>query len=218
PDSFPVITSKILRNNATANGKATDEVEVKVADKYGNVFVDQPVNFTATSGIVSPSVAYTNDKGIVRASISSFQAGSLDLTIQVGFLAPTVQIVFINRVEASTVHTSIRKLADGNFEVAVSGLKAQNGVQPTNSVILTSNLGRWSQEHTLKKTGDGTYIGIFPIDVAPVQNVYNLKIKWNMDNSNGGGELYWSWVSINTTNLSGLTAERDPKLSYGVDW
>ncbi|NIH18181.1 Ig-like domain-containing protein [Morganella morganii] len=102
----------VTKDNAVADGKATNEVRAKVTDANGNVVPDVDVAFSADNGATIAATGKTGADGTVKVTLTSQTAGVANVTATVNKASQTVATTF--RVDTSKlVFLSMDSGSDG---------------------------------------------------------------------------------------------------------
>ncbi|TKI04713.1 LysM peptidoglycan-binding domain-containing protein, partial [Martelella alba] len=112
----------VTRNNALANGIASNEVRAVVTDSEGKPLADQVVAFTATNGaVVTTVIGTTGADGVATATLTNTTAGISTVTATLnGASSRSVDTTFT--ADATTAH-----IAQGNLTVTANNAAA-NGI------------------------------------------------------------------------------------------
>lgn len=110
----------LIKNNAIADGKSANRVNVQVTDKYRNPIAGATVNFTATNAnIVATGI--TNDKGFIEVPLTSTTIGISQVSAEINANTQTIEVNFVSGDLANVLITSLSPVMEG--ESAVIHLK-----------------------------------------------------------------------------------------------
>ncbi|WP_404413156.1 Ig-like domain-containing protein [Serratia aquatilis] len=121
-----VATLAILQDNALANGKATDRIQLTVTDAQGNVLNGQTVILATDQGAKIDRSVTTGEDGKATATLSSTVAGTVKVTATLGTSQQTVEAHF--KADASTAKVAALAVTQDN---ALANGKASNRLQLT---------------------------------------------------------------------------------------
>ncbi|UCQ55545.1 ZirU family protein [Edwardsiella tarda] len=93
----------ITRNNALANGIATNAVQARVTDARGNPVAGQTVSFTADNGAAISTTAETGADGVATATLTNTTAGTTAVTAEVNDSRQTVNTTFVADASSATL-------------------------------------------------------------------------------------------------------------------
>lgn len=115
----------VLKNNAPADGKSTNEVQAKVTDENGNPLSGQKVTFTASNGAtVTTITGTTGADGLAKATLTSTTAGNSIVTAKLSNgQSATVTTAFVDAVRIAAGDLTVTQ-----NNAAANGV-AQNRVQ-----------------------------------------------------------------------------------------
>ncbi|WON77902.1 Ig-like domain-containing protein [Serratia sp. UGAL515B_01] len=116
----------ITQDNALANGKATNHLQLTVTDAQGNVLSGQTVTLAADHGAAIVQNVTTDEDGKATATLSSTMAGTVKVTAVLGASQQTVEAHF--KADASTAKVAALTITQDN---ALANGKATNRLQLT---------------------------------------------------------------------------------------
>lgn len=138
----------VTRDNALADGIATNAVKAKVTDGNGNPLAGQTVTFSANNGAKIITLSGTTDAdGVVETTLTSTQPGSAIVTASLASGAATsVKTTFTSSTSAMLNNMTVTRnnaLADGNSANAVQVEVTDGNGNPLagESVTFTANNG-----------------------------------------------------------------------------
>ncbi|MFP2237278.1 Ig-like domain-containing protein [Pseudescherichia vulneris] len=124
----------IISDNAVANDRAQNQVQVKVTDANNNPLADQTVSFSATNGAQVNASGKTGADGTLKMNITSVHAGISTVTAGVNGKSQSVDVTF-------KADTSTAEIASGNMTVMVNNAKADNTAANIVRVVVTDANG-----------------------------------------------------------------------------
>jgi adhesin/invasin len=146
----------VLKNNASADGRSTNEVQAKVTDDKGNPLSGQKVTFTATNGAtVTTITGTTGADGLAKASLTSTITGNSIVTARLdNGQSASVTTVFVDaaRIAAGDLTvTQNNAAANGVAQNRVQAKVTDGNSQPvagqsvkftaTNGAVVTTVIG-----------------------------------------------------------------------------
>jgi adhesin/invasin len=93
PDAF-ISTLVVVKDQAQANGVATNAVEVVVVDSNNVLLPNQSVFFSATNGAVIVKQAITDTTGKARATLTSTTAGTVSVEAKLNSSVTVTMVTF----------------------------------------------------------------------------------------------------------------------------
>ncbi|XTZ39993.1 Ig-like domain-containing protein [Salmonella enterica] len=118
----------VVKNNAIANGKATNSVKATVTDAGGNLLHGQTVNFSAGNGAKITSSGKTGSDGTVEVTLTSLQAGASKVTATINGSSRSQSVNFV-------ADNATAEIVAGSLVVVKNNAKADG--KATNSVKAT---------------------------------------------------------------------------------
>ncbi|WP_170123777.1 Ig-like domain-containing protein [Mangrovibacter plantisponsor] len=118
----------VTRDNAVANGTATNEVKATVTDASGNPVPNVTVNFGADNGATIPASADTDASGVATVTLTNTTAGATVVTAAINGSSQNVTTTFVP-------DDTTAEIIDGALSVARDNAKADGSA--TNEVQAT---------------------------------------------------------------------------------
>ncbi|MFK3663591.1 Ig-like domain-containing protein, partial [Scandinavium sp. NPDC088450] len=157
----------VVADNAVADGKATNQIQVKVTDVNGNAVADQTVTFSANNGAMIDGSAQTTTDGSLTLDVTSLVAGVSTVTANINGSSQTVDLTFI--ADSSTAQLTGSSLsiitnhaaADGAMVNAVKILVTDQQGNPVASQLITlsaSNGATVAETVTTNMAGEATAV------------------------------------------------------------
>ncbi|QXO74146.1 Ig-like domain-containing protein [Morganella morganii] len=116
----------VTKDNAVADGKATNEVRAKVTDANGNVVPDVDVAFSADNGAIIAATGKTDRDGLVKVTLTSQTAGVANVTATVNKVSQKVATTF--KVDETKLVFIVGKFAGANCVVSDKWQKSCNAI------------------------------------------------------------------------------------------
>ncbi|MFK3663614.1 Ig-like domain-containing protein, partial [Scandinavium sp. NPDC088450] len=116
----------VVRNDAIADGVASNQVQVRATDANGNSVAGQMVNFTATNGASIPTSGITGTDGTLKMLVTSVTAGSSTVIASVNGSSQSVVLNFVADDNSARIASGALTVSQNN---AVANGTAVNSVQ-----------------------------------------------------------------------------------------
>lgn len=164
---------RVTANGALSDGKAQNQVQVKVTDANGNVIGGAEVAFSATGGAVVTAKATTDDSGTATVPVTTTHSGVSKVTasingnsqsVEVTFIAATVPVITAVEDDAGTIAGALTsgKVTDDTLPV-LSGTADSNAtirLFDSGTLVGTSTAnadGQWHVTPGNALTGEGNH-------------------------------------------------------------
>ncbi|MFK3663527.1 Ig-like domain-containing protein, partial [Scandinavium sp. NPDC088450] len=116
----------VVRNDVIADGVASNQVQVRATDAYGNSVAGQMINFTAANGASIPTSGITGTDGTLKMLVTSTTAGSSTVTASVNGSSQSVVLNFVADDNSAHIANGALTVSQNN---AVANGTAVNSVQ-----------------------------------------------------------------------------------------
>ncbi|HAV1831808.1 TPA: hypothetical protein JG914_004658, partial [Enterobacter hormaechei subsp. steigerwaltii] len=116
----------VVRNDAIADGVASNQVQVRATDANGNSVAGQMVNFATTNGASIPTSGITGTDGTLKMLVTSVTAGSSTVTASVNGSSQSVVLNFVADDNSARIANGALTVSQNN---AVANGTAVNIVQ-----------------------------------------------------------------------------------------
>ncbi len=156
-------------DNAVADGKATDAVQVIVTDATGNVVPDAAVKFSSPDAInVATPTTTTDAQGVATTTLTSTKAGNFTVNAEVNGKQSAVEVSFVAgpldeskssltvKYNDTSINSLITKPANSNTTLTLT-LKDAEGNPITEAEVQFKSSRKYTTISNVKNVGNGVY-------------------------------------------------------------
>ncbi|MFK3663528.1 Ig-like domain-containing protein, partial [Scandinavium sp. NPDC088450] len=153
----------VVTDNAVADGKATNQIQLKVTDANGNAVAGQTVTFSASNGAMIDGSAQTTTAGTLTLDVTSLVSGVSTVTASINGSSQHVDVIFI-------ADNSTAQLIGSNMNIITNHAVADGAMVNAVRILVTDQQGNpvASQLITLSASNGATVAETVATNMAGV--------------------------------------------------